>query len=97
MFIGGKHLRHTHNTLTTMTTSFFSDQVDQELSLDDMKSVNGGLLGMGFAAVGIVIATTMKDLLEGEELGTSLSEVIDDVVGGGGGDVTSGDVDVVPK
>ena len=80
-----------------MTTSFFSDQVDQELSLDDMKSVNGGLLGMGFAAVGIVIATTMKDLLEGEELGTSLSEVIDDVVGGGGGDVTSGDVDVVPK
>jgi hypothetical protein len=80
-----------------MTTSFFSDQVDQELSLDDMKSVNGGLLGMGFAAVGIVIATTMKDLLEGEELGTSLNEVIDDVVGGGGGDVTSGDVNVVHK
>ena len=97
MFIGGPNLRYIHNTLKTMTTSFFSDQVDQELSLDDMKSVNGGLIGMPIAAVGILIATTIKDIVEGEELGTSLNEVIDGVVGGGGGDVTSGDVDVVHK
>ena len=97
MFIGGPNLRYIHNILKTMTTSFFSDQVDQELSLDDMKSVNGGLIGMPIAAVGILIATTIKDIVEGEELGTSLNEVIDGVVGGGGGDVTSGDVDVVHK
>ena len=96
VFIGGKHPRYTHNTLKTMTTSFFSDQIDQELSLDDMKSVNGGLIGLPFAAAGILIATTVKDIAEGEELGTSLGEVIDDLVGGDEGS-GNGDVEVVYK
>ena len=84
----------THNTLRTMTTSFITDQVDHELSLDDMKSVNGGLIGLPIAAVGIVVATVIKDIAQGDKLGTGLGEVIDDLVEAGGG---NSDVDVVKK
>ena len=77
-----------------MTTSFITDQVDQELSLDDMKSVNGGLIGFPIAAAGIIVATVIKDIAQGDELGTGLGEVIDDLVGSGGG---NSDVDVVKK
>ena len=99
MFIGGPNLRYIHNTLKTMTTSFFSDQVDQELSLDDMKSVNGGLIflapptGFGILALADTFA---KGIAEGEELSTILAEVINDLVGGDEG-AGNGDVDVVYK
>ena len=97
VFIGGKHLRYTHNTLKTMTNSFFSDQVDQELSLDDMKSVNGGTILLAPpTGIPVLAATFAKGIAECEELGTSLAEVINDLVGGDEG-AGNGDVEVVYK
>ena len=88
MFIGGKHLRYTHNILKTMTTSFINESIDQELDLDGLSSVTGGGAGLavlgalglagGIAAVGTGIASVGVDLLNGDDLGTGLNEVIDD-------------------
>ena len=90
MFIGGKHLRHTHNTLKTMTTSttsFFNESIDQELDLDGLSSVTGGGAGLavlgalglagGIAAVGIGIASVGVDLLKGDDIGTAAGDMID--------------------
>ena len=86
-----------------MTTSFFNESIDQELDLDGLSSVSGGMgpglavlgalaLAGGVGTVGVVGATVIKDILNGDDLGTGLGEVIDDLVESGGG---SGDVDVV--
>ena len=89
--------------MTTSTTSFVNESIDQELDLDGLSSVTGGMgpggavlltLGLagGIAAGGVVAATLLGDVLNGDDLGTGLGEVIDDLVESGGG---SGDVDVV--
>ena len=102
MFIGGKHLRYTHNILKTMTTFFINEAIDQELDLDGLSSVTGGmgpgpaiLLALGIAGGvadgGVLAATLLGDVLKGDELGTGFGEVIDDLVESGGG---SGDGDV---
>ena len=96
--------------MTTSTTSFFNESIDQELDLDGLSSVTGGMgpgpailltLGIaggvaagGVAAGGVVAATLLGDVLKGDELGTGLGEVIDDLVESGGGS-GDGDVDVV--
>ena len=44
MFIGGKHLRYKHNTLKTMTTSttsFFNESIDQEIDLASLSQMQG--------------------------------------------------------
>ncbi len=74
--------------MTTSTTSFFNESIDQELDLDGLSSVTGGGAGLavlgalglagGIAAVGIGIASVGVDLLNGDDLGTGLNEVIDD-------------------
>ena len=43
VFIGGQHLRYTHNTLTTMTTSFINESIDQELSIEELGQASGGV------------------------------------------------------
>ncbi len=74
--------------MTTSTTSFFNESIDQELDLDGLSSVTGGGAGLavlgalglagGIAAVGIGIASVGVDLLNGDDLGTGLNEVIYD-------------------
>ena len=51
MFIGGKYLRYTHNTLKTMTTSFINESIDQELSIEQLEQAAGG-----FAFIGVPLA-----------------------------------------
>ena len=46
MFIGGRNLRYTHNTLKTMTTFFINEITDQELELSDLQDMNGGFIGI---------------------------------------------------
>ena len=92
VFIGGKHLRYTHNTLKTMntsTTSFINESIDQELDLDGLSSVTGGMMGAGaavlltlgiaggVAAVGIGIASVGVDVLKGDDIGTAAGDLID--------------------
>ena len=67
-----------------MTTSVFSDQVNQELSLDGTTSINDDLIDFLPAVLDVVTASLVKDVVEGDELGTSLGEVIDDLVQSGG-------------
>ena len=54
VFIGGQHLRYTHNTLTTMTTSFINESIDQELSIEELGQANGGSAAVGLA-VGVYL------------------------------------------
>ena len=42
MFIGGKHLHCNFKPMTN--SSFISENLDQELSLDDLQNTNGGLV-----------------------------------------------------
>ena len=94
VFIGGKCLRYKHNTLKTMTTSttsFFNESIDQELDLDGLSSVTGGGAGLailggiagglalagGIAAVGIGIASVGVDVLKGDDIGTAAGDMID--------------------
>ena len=68
VFIGGQHLRYTHNTLTTMTTSFINESIDQELSIEELGQANGGsvaalLVGVylgAVATVGVISAIKNK-------------------------------------
>ena len=90
VFIGGKCLRYKHNTLKTMTTSttsFVNESIDQELDLDGLSSVTGGGAGLailgglalagGIAAVGIGIASVGVDVLKGDDIGTAGGDMID--------------------
>ena len=85
-----------------MTTSFFNEPIDQELDLDGLTSIHGGigpLVGVGLALglaggvslLGIGAASLLKDALNGDELGTTAGDMIGDLVESGGG---NGDVDV---
>ena len=78
VFIGGQHLRYTHNTLTTMTTSFINESIDQELSIEELGQANGGLGPIGVilavklggaavAAVGAGIAYGVSKLVDGND------------------------------
>ena len=93
VFIGGKHLRYKHNTLKTMTTSttsFFNESIDQELDLDGLSSVTGGGAGLavlgalalagGIAAAGIGVASVGVDLANGDDIGTAAGDMIDKVM-----------------
>ena len=63
-----------------MTTSFINEQVDQELSLGDMHSINGGFTGldMFLAAVAGGLAAIIIDQHLEYHTGKGISEHIDD-------------------
>ena len=79
VFIGGKKtLRSTQNTLKTMTTSFYNETIDQELTIEELGQANGGLGPVGvflavklggaaIAAVGVGIAYGVSKLTEGDD------------------------------
>ena len=71
-----------------MTTFFFNESIDQELDLDGLSSVNGGMspglavaatLGLagGIAVAGIGAASLIVDVANGDDLGTAAGEMID--------------------
>ena len=81
VFIGGKHL---HNTFKPMTNSaFISENVDQELSLTDLQTANGGFFLLLVSALlpGVANAPAPGDdiytkpgLLEVAKTGSTLGE-----------------------
>ena len=62
VFIGGKYLRYIHNTLKTMTTSttsFLNESIDQELTIEELGQAQGGFLQilLGIAAAKVIAGT----------------------------------------
>ena len=92
MFIGGKHL---HNTFKAMTNSaFISENVDQELSLTDLQTANGGFFLLLLSALmpGVANAPAPGDdiytkpgLLEVAKTGSTLGEPDGKAPGGDSG------------
>ena len=84
-----------------MTASFITDQIDQELQLIDLQSINGGILPF-VLAVETVALILLTDEIVRKETGKTiaghaidgLEEMIDDAVEDGG---TNGDTNVVEK
>ena len=56
---GGTNLRYTNNTLKTMTTSFFNESIDQELTIEELGQASGGILPIlaGFVAAKVIAGT----------------------------------------
>ena len=72
MYIGGKHLRHNSPNSKTMTTNtiqaqFVADNVDEELSIDQLSDVNG-------AAVWGILAPVAASFAAGYAVGTVLGK-----------------------
>ena len=65
-----------------MTTSFITDQIDQELQITDLQSMNGGsaplILGLG-AAGGLMIGIAIDAVIE-KETGKTILEHATDAV-----------------
>ena len=72
VYIGGKHLRHNSHNSKTMTTNtiqaqFVADNVDEELSIDQLSDVNG-------AAVWGILAPVAASFAAGYAVGTVLGK-----------------------
>ena len=52
-----------------MTTSFISETIDQELTLEEMEDVNGGTFGAG-VVVGALAVLVIKGIIDAEREGT---------------------------
>ena len=81
-----------------MTTSFINDQIDQELQIADLQSINGGILPYILAAEAvafILVADAVVNIETGKTIVQhacdGLKEMIDDAVEEGG---ATGRVDV---
>ena len=59
VFIGGTNLRHTKNTLKTMSTSFYNESIDQELSIKELGQAAGGF---AFVPVPLALEVWKKSL-----------------------------------
>ena len=67
-----------------MTTSFLTDQADQELQLSDLQNISGGnaayfVVGIGLGATGVLLADMYLTAETGKGIGDHLKGAMEDV------------------
>ena len=68
VFIGGMTSTTHLTNYKPMTNSFISESIDQELSLEEMETLNGGTFGAG-VLVGALAATAIIGIIGSEKKG----------------------------